>query len=216
MRPAWVGCGVLALACAPGPALDAPVDDESDTPVADDETDGDNETDETEVPLADPCFGEEPRIVVTTVTPPDGLWVLADGHDLMMKRGAAGGWLLPLGVTVANMRQHAKIRIRVTDAASGEALTLFDPSAHNVVLVPAAGPWTDWACVGGWSGLSVYLDMSHALDGPHPTEPWRDFCGRRVRVDVSVTDELDLRTIQAALDLRLQPDPDDGEPCFTE
>ncbi len=212
MRPAWVGCWVVAVACASDTAADAPVDDDSDTLVADDETD---ETDETEVPLVDPCFVEEPTIVITTITPPDGLMVLTDGYDLMMKRGTSGGWLLPLGVTVANMRQLAKIRIRVTDAASGEALTPSDPYAINVVLTPATGPLTDWACVGGWSGLPVYLNMGRAWEGPHPTEPWRDFCGRRVQVDVSVTDELDLRTVQAALDLRLQPDPDDGEPCLT-
>lgn len=180
-------------------------------------TDPPDETDvETDTDVPDPCL--DSPAVITVGTGEDDFIALTAGQDLEMVHGPQGGWHQTTAVRIENTTQFVRLRVTLTDVASGAVVSDYP---FNVALTP--DPLGAWTCSGTHVNMLSILDFS-AVDpdtgGPGDSgdtdaqgDEWLALCGKDL--DIAITAELpDGEPLgSATVRVKSQPDPSDGPHC---
>jgi hypothetical protein len=227
----WLGVAACGGPAAVGPDgsgdsdtlnidSDTPVDvvEDSDTPV--------DTPEESDTTPPDPCMVDPSVLLVGTGE--RAFTELSEGQDLATVHGVQGGWHYWGAVSVQNSPEFVRIRLEITDVASGIQL---HSSETNARLTPASpGPW---ACDGSYTGLLGVLTLPEEIL-PDPTcnddappvgqvGEWVDptpcptvpdvLCNRDIRMAYRVATPAGDVVGERSVSVRLQSDPELDAPC---
>jgi hypothetical protein len=203
---------LLALACSSTDTTEPP-EGEDDTEVVDTEdTTVDTVDTEDEGPLnGDPCL-TDPTVLRWGIGEDGAFDAVSDGIDAFMVFGGQGGWHLPISFEVDNISETVVIKASGTLVSTGETLI---EAESAILMVPAAGLGTLWACDGVLDGVPGFIAPKvYYADGG--LNAW-DLAGEEVDLEVSVnvpitsiTDIVEVASATARV--VLQPDPCDCDP----